>query len=117
MRKMGMALAAAAMMLAGAGTWAEGGRIVGFGSRSCGYWTQVRTSPGASRAGPETWVAGFVSGMNQDPTHLDALDETDYDGLMAWIDNDCKAYPLQQIADAAYRLVNELRARALLRKK
>ena len=58
------------------------------------------------------WVAGFVSGLNWDTTDPDILTELDFDGLMAWVDNYCKANPLAKVTTGAVMLVQELRARA-----
>jgi hypothetical protein len=87
--------------------------IVGWGLKSCGTWTQVRqATESADHTVIEAWVVGFMSGMNLDRTHPDALVGTDFDGLMAWIDNYCRSNPLQAIAFAATSLMEELRSRA-----
>lgn len=66
--------------------------IVGWGLKSCGTWTQVRqATESADHTVIEAWVVGFMSGMNLDRTHPDALVGTDFDGLMAWIDNYCRS--------------------------
>ena len=58
------------------------------------------------------WVAGFVSGLNWDTADPDILTEMDFDGLMAWVDNYCKANPLAKVTTGAAMLVQELRERA-----
>jgi hypothetical protein len=83
---------------------------------------KVRIRAGHGRGGREAkaateglytqWVAGFVSGLNWDTTDPDILTELDFDGLMAWVDNYCKANPLAKVTTGAVMLVQELRARA-----
>jgi len=43
----------------------------------------------------------------------EALLGTDFDGLIAWIDNYCQANPLKGVAEAAGALLQTLRDRAL----
>ena len=64
------------------------------------------------------WVAGYLSGANVeaganvDATEPEALIGTDFDGLMAWIDNYCQANPLDKVVEAAQALLQTLRSRA-----
>jgi hypothetical protein len=53
-----------------------------------------------------------VSGLNWDTTDPDILTELDFDGLMAWVDNYCKANPLAKVTTGAVMLVQELREQA-----
>lgn len=82
-------------------------------ANSCGVWMQARqTRSGNNEKVLTQWVAGHLSGLNMDTAHPDALLGTDFDGLMGWIDNYCKANPLDKVATAAGRLFDELRSRA-----
>jgi hypothetical protein len=42
----------------------------------------------------------------------DVLVGTNFDGLMAWIDNYCRANPLDLVGTAALKLFDELKSRA-----
>jgi hypothetical protein len=96
-----------------------GNMVFGQGMNSCGAWTQARQTRSVSAGLSAQWVAGFLSGMNSqfnltsspDPQD-DPLLGTDFDGLMAWIDNYCRSHPLETIIAAALKLMDELRARA-----
>jgi hypothetical protein len=46
------------------------------------------------------------------PHDPDILTEMDFDGLMAWVDNYCKANPLAKVTTGAAMLVQVLRERA-----
>ncbi len=50
---------------------------------------------------------------NMDEGEPDALIGTDFAGLMAWIDNYCRAKPLEAVIVAANALLKELRSRAI----
>ena len=90
--------------------------VFGQGTNSCGGWTQSRQARSVSAGLSAQWVAGYLSGMNSESTLLDPQDDpllgTDFDGLVAWIDNYCRSHPLEPIVTAATRLMDELRARA-----
>ena len=58
------------------------------------------------------WVAGFVSGVSWETDDPDILTGMDFDGLMAWVHDYCKANPLTKVTTGAAMLVQELRARA-----
>ncbi len=60
------------------------------------------------------WVAGYLSGSNVQAgdNYPDALVGTDFDGLMAWVDNYCRANPHDLVGTAALKLFEELQARA-----
>jgi hypothetical protein len=103
------------MMMVGASMPAssEPRAMAGYGLTSCGTWTQARQAHGEAKL--EAWVLGYLSGLNMDSTHPDALNGTDFDGLNGWIDNYCKAKPLQALALAALDLMHELQLRAARR--
>ena len=86
--------------------------IFGEGLTSCGTWTQARQA-GTVKAGlAAQWVAGWLSGRNRQDGSPDFLVGTDFDGLMAWIDNYCRSNPLDSVGTAAFRLTTELQSRA-----
>ena len=55
--------------------------------------------------------AGFVSGVSWEADDPDILRRMDFDGLMAWMHDYCKANPLAKVTTGAAMLVQELRAR------
>jgi hypothetical protein len=79
-------------------------------ANSSGVWTQARQSRNANQLAQ--WISGYLSGLNMETDYPDALLGTDYNGLMAWIDNYCRSNPLDKIVIAASRLFDELRSRA-----
>jgi hypothetical protein len=71
--------------------------IAGVGLQSCGSWTAWRGQGAAGLA--EQWVFGYLSGVAaaRQTDRFDPLDETDADGVWAWIDNYCRKNPLDHI--------------------
>jgi hypothetical protein len=104
---------AAASVPAAAETRDNGGRLgIGQGANSCWAWTRSHEAKAATQGLYRQWVAGFVSGLNWNTDDPDILTEMDFDGLMAWVDNYCKANPLAKVTTGAAMLVQELRERA-----
>jgi hypothetical protein len=79
--------------------------VFGSGVDSCGIWMDDKTNKPAIYNLKRMWVLGFVSGSGwvEGRTY-----EGDHHGMIGWIDNYCKAYPLKNISDAAQILVLEL---------
>jgi hypothetical protein len=84
---------------------AQGFTYSGQGTLSCGTWMVDRREGMAS--GPQQWVSGFLSGVgfalaskNYDPLH-----GVDADGVWAWIDNYCRANPIDIVINAAEAFV------------
>jgi hypothetical protein len=75
---------------------------IGAGLSSCGAWTADRRNPsGVAALEDSQWVVGFLSGMgfvhaNDD----DPLVGVDAEAVLAWIDNYCRAKPLEKIEHA-----------------
>lgn len=84
---------------------AEACRLMGAGTISCGKWTTDRRDPKSTLALLDaSWVVGFLSGIgwvgqNGD----DPLRGLDGEAVWAWIDNYCKANPLDSLDTAAVR--------------
>jgi hypothetical protein len=75
------------------------------GTESCGSWASGQ--PEMVKGLKVAWLLGFVSGYNW---YRSAEDVTsDVHGLVGWVDNYCVANPLDSIAKAAGRLIDELR--------
>jgi hypothetical protein len=108
-----MILTSALLAVASAPASAQGKFVFGQGINSCGSWTQARQTKSVSAGLSMQWVAGYLSGRNAQSSGIDFLGTTDFDGLMAWIDNYCRQNPLEKIGTAAYQLMIELQFRAL----
>lgn len=86
--------------------------VYGFGTQSCGRWTQERRSADQyvklTRAGLESWAMGFISGAGYAG---ETMRNSDADAMLAWMDNYCAANPLDYVSTAAEHLIQELRVR------
>ena len=97
---------------AAAETGDDGGRLaIGQGVNSCWAWTRSHEAKAATRGLYPQWVAGFVSGVSWEADDPDILTRMDFDRLMAWIHDYCKANPQAKVTTGAAPLVQELRAR------
>ncbi len=74
---------------------------IGDGGDSCGTWTTKPT--GAQKA----WVYGYLSRATFNYAG-EILGPVDAGAIIGWIDNYCKAHPLERIASAAGALEIEL---------
>ena len=78
--------------------------VFGNGSSvSCSQWLQDRQSASAERYADENWVLGFLTGVNA-ATSSTTGSGSDAAGKFAWIDNYCRAHPLELLVGAAERL-------------
>jgi hypothetical protein len=107
------------LMLVSASGWArdkDGGMWVQ-GDTSCGQYIEAR----AARATPKydealvigimtpAWLAGFLTAYNMlTPDTYNILGSSDMQSALVWLDNFCKANPLERISTGAATLVNEL---------
>ena len=100
------------LTLASLGRATDTVRVFGAGANSCGTWTaEIGTGAGVE---DRSWALGFVSayniyGLSNDG---DVARGTNYAGLLGWIDNYCRANPLDDIATAVTKLISVLRARS-----
>jgi hypothetical protein len=58
--------------------------------------------------GYQVWAAGFISGAGYAGLNLR---ETDFGGLVTFMDQYCQAHPLEHISRGAQALVGELQVR------
>ena len=81
--------------------------VNGHGTKSCGVWIEARKHEDDTIDAVifSVWVSGFVSGVGYANINLK---DSDPDGRANWIDNYCKAHPLDDVSNAAQALVNEL---------
>ena len=109
------ALVVAAIMLVAASLEASAQDRIIFGEAgtSCRTWTQARQTKSRKAGLSAQWVAGYLSGSNVEADHPDVLVATDFDGLMAWIENYCRANPHDLVGTAALKLFDELHERSV----
>ena len=104
MKKLMICLALCAL---GAGTNAFAVTIVG--GAPCGTWMLDRANknddwPAQSNM---NWLVGYLSGLSMG-FNLEALAGAKNESLALWMDNYCKANPLNFVADGALKLFLEL---------
>jgi hypothetical protein len=82
-------------------------QVYGFGTQSCGAYSQARQQPAAWDAGDFTsWLGGYISATNHRLLNTyDVAGHTDFKGLLGWLDNYCRANPTENFAGAAEALV------------
>jgi len=78
------------------------------GAASCEKWIEARKNQDSDPMALllSVWVSGFISGARSTGTELKYIDPS---ARVNWIDNYCKARPLEDVASAAEQLVIELR--------
>lgn len=87
--------------------------VLGFGTQSCGGWVQARQNASGTDVVFESWLLGFVSSFNdyswsESPN---VAQGTDANGIFAFVDSYCMAHPLDDVATAAGKLIDELQSR------
>ena len=91
---------------------------IGSGTDACGSWTANAREyvPGhpvthGSIAHKEhaQWVVGFLSGVGYTggDKDLDPLNNVDAAGVWAWVDDYCRAHPIQTLITAATAFIKE----------
>ena len=105
-----MRLAAIALVLfLGANIQASANSFLGFADASCGRWTEVRAQKQSIPM--QSWVLGYISGVNTFGSNADFLKDIDSDAAWGWIDNYCRRQPLELFAAAVQKLAVELKTR------
>jgi hypothetical protein len=80
--------------------------ITTMGGRSCGQW-ENRAQDNMARLAAEGWLMGFMSGLAIGSSK-DVLADPDGASLVLWMDNYCKAHPLEKIGTGGVVLYFEL---------
>ncbi|HEX3486256.1 MAG TPA: hypothetical protein VHT51_14430 [Micropepsaceae bacterium] len=107
--------------------WADEGAqymVLNTGRVSCGSWNQFRGAAKQDKydvrsVQAEEWVSGYITAVNAQllPTDRGAarnlIEQTDSEGVFAWIDSYCAAHALLPLSEAASALVSELSAKWL----
>ena len=79
--------------------------LYGAGASSCGKWLAARE--GNDSHGFSAWVLGWVSAAGMYNARGE-LRHSDAQAMSAWVDKYCREHPLNELADAATSLVDEL---------
>ncbi len=85
----------------------ESQAMVTFGDYDCGQWFTRKVVA-------QTWLLGYLSGLNvaYAKGDKDALDKANSaDQIFLWMDNYCKAHPLEMVSAAGFVLYLELKAK------
>lgn len=90
-----------------------GSTIVGAGSQSCTAWLNRKKNL-VVKAAFESWVVGFVSGLNVS-AERDIVGGGDFSAIVVWMDRRCKSHSSDQIGVAALDLAMELAGNAAKR--
>ena len=105
---------AVVLLLVTSQTYADTRTVIGAGFNTCEIWTESRQGNDlVLRTAVMSWAQGYISGVNT--TNLQSIDilkdNGDYEDWFTWIDNYCKANPLDTISAATARLTHELSIR------
>lgn len=85
--------------------------IRGVGADSCQDWNQYKMADGPARYGSISWVLGYLSAFNNFVSaDGDLTARTSVDEITAWIDDYCRAKPLDTVAGATTALISQLAA-------
>ena len=83
--------------------------VMGYGTNTCGAFVSVK--PGtAEEEAYLAWLGGFLSGANvwNPLTREDVLKGIDLPAVKVWMQNYCRANPLETVFTGALKLGNEL---------
>jgi hypothetical protein len=83
------------------------------GTPDCGLWMKERknsksNNPTWDEIVNRAWLVGFLSGLNADERNSNFLAKASADQIYLWVDNYCKANPLNDLADGGQTLSIEL---------
>lgn len=78
------------------------------GDRSSGQWMGNKSNA-ISHLGDVAWLSGILTGLAIG-MNVDILAEPDGDSIALWMDNYCRAHPLDKLSAGAVALALELRS-------
>jgi hypothetical protein len=85
----------------------ESNAVTNLGAPSCGKWTEDLAYP-PYRLYRQIWLEGFLSGAAAG-TGEDVLKVSDRQSITLWMDNYCRANPLNSVHEGGVALFVELR--------
>lgn len=78
------------------------------GNTSCGRWVKDRSASSLrDQLAGDSWLIGYLNGVAA-WSDVDILNQVDGESLMLWMDNYCKANPLESVAHGGMVLGVEL---------
>lgn len=91
----------------------EGSHPTGYylieGSVTCGAYAKYRLLKDGQNSAHLYWINGYLTAINNiTPDTYSIRVSVDKEGLLAWLDNYCKANPLFNLSDAISDLFREL---------
>ncbi len=83
------------------------------GMPNCGRWIKNKenskpNSPTWQDVVNNAWLMGYLSGLNADERKGNFLAKASGEQLTLWMENYCKAHPLNDLADGSQALASEL---------
>lgn len=79
------------------------------GAPKCGAWLKDRKEEGWAGLADQSWLLGYLTGLSS--TFGDILKEPDGESLFVWMDNYCRASPLDNVAAGGLQLAQVLQKR------
>ena len=108
-----IAIAITAFVCAAGKVFAEPVSTLELKPNSCGAWIEERSPAYNAPKFREAWLTGFLTGANVwGDFDTDILKNVDTTAVSAWIDNYCKANPLEKLNKAVTQLIRDLADRA-----
>ena len=84
------------------------GKFMMHGPISCGTFVEARKSESGKQQ-IALWMAGFITAYNwRTLDTADILANTDMAGALLWMENYCRAHPLESVVHGAMQLTKEL---------
>jgi hypothetical protein len=88
---------------------AEAPIVLGLGSQACGKWLLDRAENKIPAVAEESWVTGYVTAFNNYASETGNVSAgANITALSVWIDDYCKAHPLDSLFQASNALIKEL---------
>jgi hypothetical protein len=84
--------------------------IYHFKDNSCGTWAKTADDP-STRQVYVHWFRGFGSGYNYGAPNDQVTNMPSYETIALYIDKFCRDNPLKPFTAAAFKLINELKAK------
>jgi len=109
-----MAALVIAVLLIGGTAWANKDtyRSFGAGTESCGRWTMVKEARSQANVVFKQWINGYLTAYNGWVEFGSGnVEKTQPEGAWAWIDNYCQDNPLNDVAWAAAKLIDAIKAK------
>jgi hypothetical protein len=93
-------------------TYAQGVRVQGLGTVSCGQYIELRAERSPSQDGAiVSWVWGYMAGFNMESKYPTTDSLPDQASTLAYIDKHCRENPLANVIAATGALIKALGGR------